>query len=96
MTGTAEASLNNTLLGPYATTGPYFPSKSLAMSGKTSLFQNFLASQKFVSLASGGPGMCRRLQYCKKDLRKREEIANPTKIAGMVTGKSLVCMIAML
>src|ERR1700761_2170840 len=96
MTDTAEGSLNNTLFGPYATTGPYFLSKSLAMSTKLSLFQNFLASQKLVNLACQGPGMCRRLQYWRKNLRKREEMATPTKIAGIVTGSALAYMIAIL
>src|ERR1700761_896508 len=96
MTDTAEGSLNNTLFGPYATTGPYFLSKSLAMSTKLSLFQNFLASQKLVNLACQGPGMCRRLQYWRKNLRKREEMATPTKIAGIVNGNTLAYMIAIL
>ena len=90
MTPTAEGSLKSTLFGPYATTGPYFLSKSSAMSAKLSWFQNFLASQKLDILACYGPGMCLRFQYWTKNLRKRVEIASTTTIVGAMMGTVLL------
>ena len=93
---TAVCSLNKTLLGPYATTDPYFLSKFLAISGKSSPLQNFPASQKFVNLACHGPGMWRSRQYCSRVLSTRGDMAKPAKSTRIVTSSAFSDMARML